>query len=105
VNGLSHYPANPPGTSKHEKGLALDILTTNLSWLVNALAQVGIQWAGPEDAIHFEIASGSRQTQKVAPVKVKAAPKKKSAAKKILGAASWVPGPVGWGASILDFLF
>jgi len=56
--GIAHYPANPPGTSKHEKGLALDILSTNTESLVSILNSVGLVWAGPADPIHFEIPSG-----------------------------------------------
>ena len=56
--GVAHYPANPPGTSKHEKGLALDILSTNTESLVSILNSVGLVWAGPSDPIHFEIPSG-----------------------------------------------
>jgi len=108
--GRALYPANPPGQSKHEKGLALDIVSNNDQALVNLLTSVGLVWAGPADPIHFEmpskIATGSRQSAKVAPAQVVTQPKKKkSVAKKILSAASYVPGPVGWGASILDFLF
>lgn len=110
INGKALYPANPPGQSKHEKGLALDIVSNNDPALVSLLTSIGLVWAGPQDPIHFEmpakIASGSRRTQKVAPAQVVVAPKKKkSTAKKILSAASWVPGPVGWGASILDLIF
>lgn len=56
--GVARYPANPPGTSKHEKGLALDILSTNTKALVGLLNSVGLVWAGPADPIHFEIPSG-----------------------------------------------
>ncbi len=105
VNGMAAYPANPPGQSTHEKGMALDILSTNTDALVGLLTSVGLRWAGPADPIHFEIATGSRQTQKVSPVQVQVAPKKKSLAKKVLGVASWVPGPVGIASTILDFIF
>lgn len=109
VNGVAAYPANPPGQSKHEKGLALDILSTNTDALVGLLTGVGLIWAGPADPIHFElpakIASGSRRSSKVAQVQVTPAPKKKSLAKKVLGAASWVPGPIGIASTILDFIF
>jgi len=63
--GVSHYPANPPGTSKHEKGLALDILSTNTNALVNLLQSVGLVWAGPLDPIHFQIGFDSAQRQAV----------------------------------------
>lgn len=109
VNGVAAYPANPPGQSKHEKGLALDILSTNTDALVGLLTSIGLVWAGPADPIHFEmpgkIATGTRQTQKVPAVQVQTKPKKKSVAKTILGVASWVPGPVGIASTILDFIF
>jgi len=73
VRGVAHYPANPPGQSKHEKGLALDILSTNTEALVNLLTSVGLAWAGPADPIHFEIPSGqaaiSRRTNDLGSVK------------------------------------
>ena len=105
INGRSLYPANPPGQSWHEKGLAIDVVSNNESDTVALLTSIGLVWAGPEDPIHFQMTSGSLRTNKVAPVKVVPAKKKKSLAKKVLGAASWIPGPVGWGASILDFIF
>lgn len=105
ISGVSHYPANPPGKSKHEKGLALDILSTNTNALVGLLTSVGLKWAGPQDPIHFEIAVGGPRTADRPTIQAKPLPKKKSFAKKALGAASWVPGPVGWGATILDLIF
>lgn len=109
LKGVAAYPANPPGTSTHEKGLALDILSTNTDALVGLLTGVGLRWAGPADPIHFEmtgkIASGSRQTQKVAAVQVQPKKKKKGIVKQVLGAASWVPGPIGIASTILDFIF
>ena len=105
INGVAAYPANPPGHSKHEKGLALDILTNNENALVNLLTSVGLIWAGPRDPIHFEMPVGSSRTQKVAPAKVVVAPKKKKLAKSILGVTSWIPGPVGVASTILDFIF
>lgn len=55
MNGLSQYPANPPGQSQHEKGLALDILSDNTLKLVDLLRSVGLNWAGYVDPIHFQI--------------------------------------------------
>lgn len=105
VKGLSLYPAAPPGTSDHEKGLALDILSTNVEALVRDLTSVGLGWQGPDDPIHFYIAPGASRTSVQAAAKATPAPKKKSLAKKVLGAASWVPGPVGLAATVLDFIF
>ena len=104
VTGKALYPANPPGQSAHEYGLALDILSTNTNALVNMLSSVGLLWAGPGDPIHFQMPSktavGGPTTQKVTAAKAKP----KSALKKVLGVASWVPGTVGWGSMLLDFL-
>lgn len=111
INGRSLYPANPPGQSMHEKGLAIDVVSNNESDTVAILTSIGLVWAGPDDPIHFQMpgktAVGGSRTQKVSAVNTSATPakKKKSTAKKILSAASWLPGPVGWGASILDFIF
>lgn len=105
INGRALYPANPPGQSMHEKGLALDVVADNQDDVVALLTSIGLVWAGPEDPIHFQMPTGSRRTGVQTPAKVVPAKKKKSLAKKVLGAASWVPGPVGWGASILDFIF
>jgi hypothetical protein len=108
ISGKALYPANPPGQSMHEKGLALDIVTNNTDALVNLLTGIGLVWAGPSDPIHFQmpsgVAVGGSRTKKVIAAQVQTKPKK-SLAKKVLSAASWVPGPVGWGASILDFIF
>jgi hypothetical protein len=35
--------------------LAIDVLSTNTSALVNLLTSVGLVWAGPGDPIHFQI--------------------------------------------------
>lgn len=93
--GLQPYPVAPPGTSDHEKGIALDVVTTNLNKLVPLLASVGLNWYGPGDPVHFTLAA----------VKSQATKKNKSLAKKVLGVTSWVPGPVGLVSSVLDFLF
>jgi len=111
INGRSLYPANRPGTSMHEKGLALDIVSENPDDTVALLTSIGLVWGGPNDPIHFQMpgktAVGRARTQKYAAAYTLATPakKKKSVAKKILSAASFVPGPVGWGATILDFIF
>lgn len=53
--GLSPYVVAKPGTSKHERGLALDIWTDNLRWLVDLMSALGLRWAGMKDPVHFEI--------------------------------------------------
>jgi hypothetical protein len=105
IAGRAAYPANPPGTSMHEKGLALDILSSDPYALAGLLTQVGLEWAGPSDDIHFQLPAKSSRTGKVAPVQPPPPKKKKSLAKSVLGAASWIPGPIGLGATFLDWIF
>lgn len=55
--GKSNYPVAPPGTSKHEKGLALDIVTTPYEALYTLgkwWRTVGGTW-NDSDPIHFEL--------------------------------------------------
>ena len=52
-NGYSPYPAARPGTSDHEIGMAIDVLSDNQDALVTLLTQAGLFWAGPTDPIHF----------------------------------------------------
>lgn len=51
--GLQPYPVAVPGTSDHEKGLALDVVSTDTEKLVSLLTEVGLRWAGPSDPVHF----------------------------------------------------
>lgn len=53
--GLQPYPVAPPGTSDHERGLALDVVSTNPDALVDLLTSVGLFWAGPSDPVHFSM--------------------------------------------------
>jgi len=53
--GLQSYPVAPPGTSDHEKGLALDVVSTNPQKLVSLLTSAGLSWAGPDDPVHFSL--------------------------------------------------
>ena len=53
--GQSQFPAARPGTSKHEKGLAMDLVTTNPALLgYYWKSMVGGKWY-PSDWIHYEI--------------------------------------------------
>lgn len=97
VQGLQPYPVAYPGTSDHEKGIAIDAIATDTAKLVALLTSAGLNWAGPSDPVHFTFGT--------LPSQAKAKSTKKSIFKKALGAASWVPGPVGIGATVLDFLF
>lgn len=55
LRGLQSYPVAPPGTSDHERGLALDVVSTDTDKLVRLLASVGLSWAGPSDPVHFSM--------------------------------------------------
>lgn len=53
--GLTNLPAAPPGESKHQYGLAFDMVTDDNA-SVGALWQaMGGRWGGSTDPVHFEI--------------------------------------------------
>lgn len=65
IQGLHPYPVAPPGTSDHEVGLALDVVSTDTQKLVSLLASVGLSWGGQADPVHFSmIARRSEATAK-----------------------------------------
>lgn len=106
--GNSIYPVAPPGTSDHEKGMALDILSTNTNLLVSDLAQAKLYWAGPMDPIHFSLIP--RQAAKSPRLNdlgsVNPIPQAsfwesfEKSSKFIVEAVSWIPNPLGFAASI-----
>jgi hypothetical protein len=103
--GLSKYPVARPGTSRHEKGMALDILSTNTGALVAMLNSVGLVWGGPADPIHFEIPAvgGPRLNERpsVSPIRQASfAESFQSSSKAIVKLVSWLPTPLGLAASI-----
>jgi len=53
--GRSPYPAARPGTSDHEIGKAIDVLSTDEGALVALLTEAGLFWAGASDPIHFSM--------------------------------------------------
>lgn len=53
IAGRSSLPANRPGYSLHERGMAIDIVTDNLKELVGFMTYLGFKWAGPKDKVHF----------------------------------------------------
>ena len=55
LRGLQQYPVAPPGTSDHERGLALDVVSTDPQKLVALLTAAGLSWAGPSDPVHFSL--------------------------------------------------
>jgi len=62
--GLQEYPVAPPGTSDHERGLALDVVSTNPNKLVSLLTSAGLSWAGPDDPVHFSLKGLQSQATK-----------------------------------------
>lgn len=55
--GLARFPAAPPGKSKHERGLAFDIVAQpeTLKWAGAVWESWGGRWGGRfHDEIHFE---------------------------------------------------
>lgn len=55
LQGLQQYPVAKPGTSDHEKGKALDVVSTDTTKLVALLTAAGLSWAGPSDPVHFSM--------------------------------------------------
>jgi len=52
--GLSAFPAAPPGSSLHEKGLAFDMVTSDEGKAAGAIwRQMGGFWS-PKDWVHYE---------------------------------------------------
>lgn len=57
ISGGSVLPAAPPGHSKHEYGLAVDIMANSsegLAWMGRVWKSWGLTWS-PTDPVHFEI--------------------------------------------------
>lgn len=55
LQGLQPYPVAKPGTSDHEKGKAIDVVSTDTPKLVALLTSAGLSWAGPTDPVHFSM--------------------------------------------------
>lgn len=53
--GRSRYPVAPPGRSKHNFGLAADLVTDDLPTMVQLARWAGLHWAGERDPVHFEM--------------------------------------------------
>lgn len=60
--GLQPYPVAPPGTSDHERGLALDVVSTDTGKLVALLTSAGLYWAGEGDPVHFGLLPSRGET-------------------------------------------
>lgn len=55
--GKSTLPAAPPGRSKHQLGLAIDVVFDVPGDLEVAVQSAGVhllRWAGPGDRVHFD---------------------------------------------------
>jgi hypothetical protein len=53
------YPVAPPGTSMHERGLAIDVPSSFVPGLLRVSAQAGLCHPYPEsDPVHFEVCRG-----------------------------------------------
>lgn len=76
LQGLQPYPVAKPGTSDHEKGLALDVVSTDTNKLVALLTDVGLFWAGPTDPVHFSMVVAPKASQAQKKEKVPKIPKK-----------------------------
>lgn len=57
LSGKQKFPVAPPGTSKHEAGIAIDLVVhpAALSRTVAIFQSKGFRWAGPADPVHFEL--------------------------------------------------
>lgn len=55
--GNTTFPVARPGTSQHERGLAVDLVAippSDLPEVVTVMRTVGFRWAGPSDSVHFD---------------------------------------------------
>lgn len=63
LRGENPFPVNPPGTSTHEKGIAVDLVPKNpqhLPRVVRVLEIFNFKWAGPGDRVHFTYQGSAR---------------------------------------------
>ena len=61
LDGLSSLPAAPPGRSKHQLGLAIDVVFDAPGDLEIAVRSAGVhllRWAGAGDRVHFDSPTG-----------------------------------------------
>ena len=57
LRGQSSFPVAPPGRSRHQFGLAVDLVAvppSGLPVVVEVMRSVGFQWAGASDTVHFD---------------------------------------------------
>lgn len=53
--GQTGLPAAPPGTSTHEYGVAVDIVSSDQQRLAHLAECAGLHWAGQGDHVHFDV--------------------------------------------------
>lgn len=56
--GETAFPVAVPGTSRHEQGLAVDLVPESpacLQTVVQVMTSFGFRWAGPADSVHFDM--------------------------------------------------
>lgn len=52
--GRSRFPAAPPGSSEHNYGLAVDVVTDAPDEIKRLAAEIaGLVWFGPGDLVHY----------------------------------------------------
>ena len=55
ARGRTGLPAAVPGSSTHEYGFAVDIVSSRPEALARLAECVGLKWAGPRDRVHFDV--------------------------------------------------
>ena len=58
ARGRTGLPAAPPGTSTHNYGVAIDLVSLDagrLAELVHLAECAGLKWAGTSDPVHFDV--------------------------------------------------
>jgi len=57
LRGQTSFPVAPPGRSRHQFGLAVDLIPvdpSDLPVVVDVMRAVGFRWAGTADSVHFD---------------------------------------------------
>lgn len=66
MNGRSPYPATPPGTSTHELGWAIDVVSDDQDFIAQILTDAGLVYAGAYDPIHFSLPGAVEESARLA---------------------------------------
>jgi len=62
IQGISQFPAAPPGQSAHEYGWAFDLVVSPYEYqeaVGQAWIEIGGSWGGQRDPVHFELPGAS----------------------------------------------